>query len=120
MNTLLVLRRLRIMAAELTTLAEELEGQEAAAAASRPEVMKLQEFADAIRVCVDTARELCVGGKVPGAFQERAGGRWKIPRAAVEAYLAGQTTPGPQLVAARAGKRESPDYLRQLSRGRQA
>jgi hypothetical protein len=111
-------RRLRLMAAELITMADEMEALEGAAHASLPELLTLSEFAKAIRRHVDTARTLCVNGRVPGAFQEREGGHWKIPRAALQAYLEGSATAKSLQLVGRGKRERSPDYLAQLQRGK--
>jgi hypothetical protein len=80
-------KRLRFIGEELVTLAGELETL-GPNAASSPAVLTLAEFAAAARCCADTALHLCARGDVPGAWQRGKHGRWKIPRAGLDAWLA--------------------------------
>lgn len=87
MNPAAWAKRLRLVAEELATLAGELETL-APNVVGGPAVLTLAEFAAEARVCEDTARQLLARGEVPGAWQSGKRGRWRVPRASFESWLA--------------------------------
>jgi excisionase family DNA binding protein len=48
--------------------------------------LKPNEFGKELRICPSTVHKLLISGQIPGAF--KLGGSWRIPVAAVEAWLA--------------------------------
>ena len=51
------------------------------------DTLTTREVARKLRASADTVRRMCEEGRFPGAHRLREGGRWRIPRADVEAFL---------------------------------
>jgi excisionase family DNA binding protein len=49
--------------------------------------LNTSEAAQRMGVSVETVRNLCNDGQLPGAFQEYENGPWRIPVADVEAWI---------------------------------